>query len=224
MHQLFRVLGQQMGMQQVRAILPISIDAFINGAIIQKVRTLVLENLNVDLESRMIVHRNEIIPINALRTLYTEVSIPFEGSEETQTEGISEITIDSSISNNLMLYLGVSVKLDDDVLFHNCRIIDSIELEDTIFDFCNRPTRNNPISNIYGNKITIYTGNYIPSRFDTKVKYIKYPAKVHLDENQSSNNVNCDLPEYLHEEIVELAVRTYFTSLGYTSPNREDKT
>ena len=33
MHQLFRVVGQQMGMQTIRAILPEEIDVFLNMAI-----------------------------------------------------------------------------------------------------------------------------------------------------------------------------------------------
>ena len=44
MHNIFRTLGQQMGLQRIRGILPESIDVYINDAIIEKVRSVVIAN------------------------------------------------------------------------------------------------------------------------------------------------------------------------------------
>jgi len=38
------------------------------------------------------------------------------------------------------------------------------------------------------------------------LKYLKRPTNVRLDRNNPSNNVNCELPEFTHEEIVRIAV------------------
>lgn len=38
------------------------------------------------------------------------------------------------------------------------------------------------------------------------LKYLEYPAKVVYDRNNSSNNVDCNLPDFTHEEIVRGAV------------------
>lgn len=206
MHKLFRVLGQQMGMQQVRAILPASIDTFLNGAILTKVRTLLIENMKIDFESRMVIGRDEIIPINALRTLYTETSPTVTNKQ-------------FAIPNNLMILLGVGLTYGSTGPRYGCRLIDNIELENTLNDYCNGAYKEHPIANLYGSNVRLYFGDYNPTTIVPFVKFIKFPAVVKLDENTASSCVDCDLPEYLHHEIVEMAVRTYFSSVGYTTPN-----
>lgn len=206
MHKLFRVLGQQMGMQQVRAILPASIDTYLNNAITAKVRTLLIENLKIDFESRMVITRDEIIPINALRTLYTEAS-PTVTSKQ------------FAIPNDLMILLGVAIDYGSNTNRYGCRLIDNIELENTLNDYCNGAYKEHPIANLYGTNVRLYFGDYNPTTITSYVKYIKYPAIVKLDENNSSACVDCDLPDYLHDEIVEIAVKNYFSSVGYTTPN-----
>jgi len=36
---------------------------------------------------------------------------------------------------------------------------------------------------------------------------LKYPVQVFLDINNSANNINSELPEFIHDEIVNIAVR-----------------
>ena len=218
MHTLFRVLGQQMGIQEVRAILPKSIDCFLNQIIVEKVRTLIMENLNVDLDNRQVIHRENITPINALRTLYSEKEV----SSTISAEGITEISIDDATLNNMMLFLGVSAKFNDEYKRFGCRIADAIDVENTLNDYCNSASKDYPIANFYGNKLTLFTGKFTPSSLNARIKYIKYPATVLLSENEEIPSVDCDLPPYLHNEIVESAVRLFFTSVGYTSPNKDD--
>ena len=45
MHNAFRTFGQAMGLQLVRGILPESIDVYLNAAIIEKCRSILLEIL-----------------------------------------------------------------------------------------------------------------------------------------------------------------------------------
>lgn len=211
MHKLFRALGQQMGMQQVRAILPATIDTYINTVINYKVRNLLFENTNIDFESRMVVRREEIIPINAFRSLYTEDEVSIS----------SQYTF--NIPNNLMMLLGIGIVYGGETKRYGCRLIDNIELENSLNDYCNGPYKEHPVANLYGNKIRMYFGNYAPNNYNAYIKYIKYPAIVKLSEDPNIPSVSCDLPEYMHTELVESAVKKFFEALGYTTPKNNEQ-
>ena len=136
MHVLFRTLGQAMGLQLVRAILPESIDTYLNDAIVDTVRKIVLSNSTMQFQDKVTIQNDTISPINAIRTLYkrNEIDLSFED------------------------------KLPQVLL----------------------------------------------------IRYIENPAIVHLDDNENLC-VDCNLPDYLHHEIVETAVQKYFSSVGSTS-------
>lgn len=204
MHRLFRTIGQQMGIQQVRGILPESIDRFLNLAINEKCRAVLTENSVINLGHKVSIFKNEIAPINALRTLYRE----------------SEITNLTFDSTNVFVVLGVWVKYNDSTA--KCRIIDNIQLHDTLNDFCNKDSKKYPIVTIYeDDKLTfrVYTGN---TEYNSLyLNYIKKPAIVKYNPDNHENDVDCDLPDYVHPEIVQLAVNKFFTSVGYTTPNNK---
>ena len=69
MHIWFRQYAQQMGMQNVRAILPEQIDVLINTSISDIVNQLIRENVGVT-NDRIITDNVKLNQINALRTLY----------------------------------------------------------------------------------------------------------------------------------------------------------
>lgn len=69
MHVYFRQYAQQMGMQNVRAIIPEQIDILLNTAISDIVNQLVKENVGIR-NDRAIVDTTKIGQINALRSLY----------------------------------------------------------------------------------------------------------------------------------------------------------
>lgn len=194
-----------MGIQQVRGILPESIDIYLNDAIITKVRTILQENCTVDFKNKIAIQRTEISPINALRTLYYESDI------------------DSA--KNILVYLGAYLQHKDDTnKRYSCRLIDPIELDNTLNDYCNRPSLEYPIMTITNiikdgeTKLNIgfFTGDDDHTNYELILKYLINPKSVKFVEENSNNNVDCDVPEYLHTEIVEMAVQKYFTSLGYT--------
>ena len=76
MHVDFRQYAQQMGMQNVRAILPEQIDILINQSIMDTVNQLIRENIGIT-NDRVVTDNSKIGQINAFRTLYDvkEVSI-----------------------------------------------------------------------------------------------------------------------------------------------------
>lgn len=69
MHVYFRQYAQQMGMQNVRAIIPEQIDILLNTAISDIINQIVKENVGIR-NDRAIIDTNKIGQINALRSLY----------------------------------------------------------------------------------------------------------------------------------------------------------
>ena len=217
MHVTFRELGQQMGMQTTRAILNEDVDICLNAAILKKVRTVIAENVGVvGYRDKILAQGLGISPINALRTLYTNNTI----SGDTLTGDGSEVNpYKFELANDdVMLYTGFQISYNGRTI-HDARIIEPEKLGQTLRDFCNRAAKDAPIICVFGdeNAITgeIYTGRANPTKPQTiRYLYIKMPAKVHYDEDDAGACVNCDLPVYLHTEIVANAVRIYLGSIG----------
>lgn len=244
MHVTFREMAQQTGMQTVRAILDEDIDIVLNSAIIDKVREVLTENTIVTPYPDKVIRQNAVIaPINSIRTLYCKAIIDEdEITTESPDNDANEVypwrvRINSKIDDdkNVMFYTGFKVSYNHNSLY-DCRIIESEDLGQTIRDFCNRPAPDAPIAVVYGNSdeitIDLYTGRTINTFTKvTKFKkpvlvqflYIKEPAIVHFDIDDI-NNVDCDLPAYLHSEIVERAVSKYLISIGATSGSKQRQT
>lgn len=69
MHVMFRQYAQQMGMQNVRAILPEQIDLLLNTSIMDIINQVIKENIGIT-NDRVITDNSKIGQINALRSLY----------------------------------------------------------------------------------------------------------------------------------------------------------
>ena len=80
MHSSFRVIGQQMGMQLNRGILPESIDTFINAEIGEFVQTELLTNAHTVLQDNVNLQSMTMSPVNLFRTLYRKDEIPLTWS------------------------------------------------------------------------------------------------------------------------------------------------
>lgn len=70
MHVMFRQYAQQMGMQNVRAILPEQIDLLLNTSVMDTVNEIIKQNIGVT-NDRIITDNSKIVQINSLRSLYT---------------------------------------------------------------------------------------------------------------------------------------------------------
>lgn len=202
MHQHFRVFAQQMGMQLVRAILPEEIDVYINSAIIDKVKEFVLSNVQTQFADKVSVQDNSISPINYIRTLY-----------KIEQRSLNNNTINLP---EAMYYTAFSVQYNGNDKTYGCRLIEPDKLENTLNDYCNGASYDCPICSIYNdgsnNVVRVYSGNKKADLI--LIKYISNPIKV--DYNKS---ISCDLPEYTHNDIVQLACQKYFISVGSTTHN-----
>lgn len=212
MHEMFRTVGQQVGMQDVRAILPESIDIFINIAIIEKARSIVMENTKTAFPNRVSIQNNFVSPINALRTLYRRKEIT-----------ITDITKDVQLSqlDNVFLYTSFAIRYDNNDSEYKCRFIDGDKLEETLNDVLNGASWDYPICSMFNGennseylKVFINSDSHTPNAII--IKYIANPAVVKFSKT-AAECVNCDLPDYLHSEIVELAVSKFFKSVTATS-------
>ena len=255
MHIMFRQLAQQMGMQNVRAILPEQIDLLLNTAIIDVVNEIIKRNI-ASTNDRVITDNSKIGQINALSTLYKNAEVQifkYDGNEFTLNSGVNSIQtvmttgfeFDITCNHNPQvektaipsdyMYIcdfninyytssGVGntrIKTD----WFPVRIIDDIYVADALNDFILAPSFRSPIAHIVNReeghiRIKIYIdrkknnqsnipNGVIPSNL--RVSYIAKPATV---KYAGSLNVNCNLPEYLHGDIVKRAVDLYHASIS----------
>ena len=258
MHIMFRQLAQQMGMQNVRAILPEQIDLLLNTAIIDVVNEIIKRNI-ASTNDRVITDNSKIGQINALSTLYKNAEVQifkYDGHEFTLNSGVNSIQtvmttgfeFDITCNHNpqvektaipsdymyicdfnINYYTSSSVgntRIKTD--WFPVRIIDDIYVADALNDFILAPSFRSPIAHIVNReeghiRIKIYIdrkknnqsnipNGVIPSNL--RVSYIAKPLTVKYAEDVGSVNVNCNLPEYLHGDIVKRAVDLYHASIS----------
>ena len=118
---------------------------------------------------------------------------------------------------------------EDDALVTNffpVRIIDDSFLADTLNDFILKPRLRSPIIVTYNNGadnvFDLYIDKFIKDAsnstyyladrllpYQLRMSYIAKPAAVAYKEDVGGTNVDCDLPEYMHVDIVKHAVDLY---------------
>lgn len=237
MHVWFRQYAQQMGMQNVRAILPEQIDLLINTSITDTINQIITQNIGVT-NDRVITDNSKIGQINALRSLYKVVEViadPDNGDEPFSKGNIDTIyniianfrDIDGEPGQEFdylyLVDLAINYKTSTNKItnYFPVRLIDDAFLADTLNDFILKPRVRTPIAVIYNNKIQLYindivnTGlpqNLIPNVL--RISYIGKPAKVAYLSDVGGTNVDCDLPEYMHVDILKHAVDLYRISIS----------
>lgn len=259
MHLMFRQLAQQMGMQNVRAILPEQIDLLLNTAIIDVVNEIIKRNI-AGTNDRVITDNSKIGQINALSTLYKDVEVQifkYKGDnsfilnggvkviQTVMTTGYEfDITCNhepqvekTAIPSDYMYICDFNInyytsKSDGDTKLKTdwfpVRIIDDIYIADALNDFILAPSFRSPIAHLVNRDeghitVKIYTdrkrngqsntpNGILPSNL--RVSYIAKPVTVKYVEDVGSANINCNLPEYLHGDIVKRAVDLYHASIN----------
>ena len=172
MHNMFRVIGQQMGLQLNRGILPESIDAYINNVITEKTHNELLNGVHTVLQENVNLQASTMSPINAFRTLYRTVRYKATDDESDSGWGtgqgirqyvntengyyifklptVDDVTIrlwDEEYRINPMMYLGFSIEYPNTLRGNAvaCRLIGADELETTLRDYCNGASKDAPI-------------------------------------------------------------------------------
>lgn len=238
MHVWFRQYAQQMGMQNVRAILPEQIDNLINTAIKDTVDEVINKSVGTT-NDRVITDNAKLANINALRTLYRVKTYTPIGSSTINTYANSPYSVSSKTvfsNENVLYYVDFSIKYDlgngkESRLFP-IRIIDDSYLADVLNDWVLAPRMRTPVMVVYKDDTSnagdtdsmfdIYIGDNdsISNIASTaKIKsircsYIKAPKKVAYLSDVGGTNVDCDLPEQLQIPMLKHAVDLYRVSIN----------
>lgn len=242
MHQMFRQYTQQMGMQNVRAILPEQIDLIINNSISDTINQVITQNIGIT-NDRVISDASKLNQVNALKSLYkvwkgSIADVTIKGKEKTtyiisfqlplnnfKTTGsyTDDGNSSTAISFLYMVDLSINYKKSDFITnVFPVRIIDDQFVADVINDFVLAPTMRSPVASIHDNLVELYIDkadakpeDRQPFTFkgvsinELRLSYIAKPAVVRFAEDDDGTNVNCDLPEYMHVDIVKHAVELY---------------
>lgn len=242
MHKMFRQYAQQMGMQNVRAILPEQIDLLINNSISDTINQVITQNIGIT-NDRVISDASKLNQINALKSLYkvwkgsiSEATV--KGKEKTnyiisfqlplinfKTTGNYTDDNDSSTAINFLYAVDLSInykKTDFVTNIFPVRIVDDQFVADVVNDFVLAPKMRSPVASIHDNLIELYIDKSDAKPKDgqaftfrgvsineLRFSYIAKPAIVRFAEDVDGTNVDCDLPEYMHVDIVKHAVELY---------------
>lgn len=241
MHVWFRQYAQQMGMQNVRAILPEQIDNLINTSIRDTIDEIINKNVGTT-NDRVITDNAKLSNINALRTLYRVKthSLP---------SGDSSAYMIGNYKNNPLKLKSKDIFTDESVLYYvdfsiqyllrnssvsrlfPIRIIDDSYLADVLNDWVLAPRMRTPVMVIYNDDtigssdldsiFDIYLGENdnlatsITTGTVNKIRcsYIKTPNKVAYLSDVGGTNVDSDLPEQLQIPMLKHAVDLYRVSI-----------
>ena len=242
MHKMFRQYAQQMGMQNVRAILPEQIDLLINNSISDTINQVITQNIGIT-NDRVISDASKLNQVNALKSLYkvwkgSISAATVKGKEKTNYIISFQLPLnnfktngsytDDNVSSTAISFLyavdlSINYKKTDFVTnVFPVRIVDDQFVADVVNDFVLAPKMRSPVASIHDNLIELYidkadnkpnereafTFNGV-SINELRLSYIAKPAIVRFAEDVNGTNVDCDLPEYMHVDIVKHAVELY---------------
>ena len=265
MHQMFRNYAQQMGMQNVRAILPSQIDLLLNNSISDTVNQVIAQNIG-STSDRVITDNSKLNQVNALKSLYkvwkAKVKLPAAKTNYIASYvlpldnfGIASEDKDSTIKKGDNVYATAGsindgkpikieyfflVDLSIDYIKTNggssfttnifpIRLVDDQYLADVVNDFVMAPSLRSPVATIHDNTIELYIDKpdantkTTPDAYkfggglevnEIRLSYIGKPGIVKFNEDIGGEDVDCELPESMHVDIVKHAVDLYRTALN----------
>ena len=265
MHQMFRNYAQQMGMQNVRAILPSQIDLLLNNSISDTVNQVIAQNIGTT-SDRVITDNSKLNQVNALKSLYkvwkAKVQLPTaktnyiasyilpldnfgiasEAKDTTIKKGDNVYatpgSVDNGKPNKIEYFFLVDLSIDYVKAEHSSsfttnifpiRLVDDQYLADVVNDFVMAPSLRSPVATIHDNNIELYIdkpdantkGTPNAYKFgggldvnEIRLSYIGKPGIVKFNEDIGGTDVDCELPESMHVDIVKHAVDLYRTALN----------
>lgn len=265
MHQMFRNYAQQMGMQNVRAILPSQIDMLLNNSISDTVNQVIAQNIGTT-SDRVITDNSKLNQVNALKSLYKvwkgKVTLPTaktnyiasyilpldnfgiasEAKDTTIKKGDNVYgtpgSADTGKANKIEYFFLVDLSIDYvkseggssfTTNIFPIRLVDDQYLADVVNDFVMAPSLRSPVATIHDNNIELYIdkpdantkGTPNAYKFgggltvnEIRLSYIGKPGIVKFNEDIGGTDVDCELPESMHVDIVKHAVDLYRTALN----------
>lgn len=265
MHQMFRNYAQQMGMQNVRAILPSQIDLLLNNSISDTVNQVIAQNIG-STSDRVITDNSKLNQVNALKSLYkvwkAKVQLPTaktnyiasyilpldnfgiasEAKDSTIKKGDNVYAtpgnVDNGRPNKIEYFFLVDLSIDYiktegsssfTTNIFPIRLVDDQYLADVVNDFVMAPSLRSPVATIHDSTIELYIDKpdantkTTPDAYkfggglevnEIRLSYIGKPGIVKFNEDIGGTDVDCELPESMHVDIVKHAVDLYRTALN----------
>ena len=217
MHVMFRQLAQQMGMQTIRAILPSEIDACINIAINDVIKKLIAENLGSIGNEQVTIYNARVGQINGLSTLSKRLSLTAPIKSNQRNCYTTYVPLDT-----VMYITAVEIGYEETNKFYDARVTQAELLGRTLEDYCNAPTYKSPVVVFLGQvdrvDIEVYSSSTGDGLIPTKANavIISKPSIV-MYSDVDGDGVDCDMPDYMHIDIVKSAAEIYLRSVGITS-------
>lgn len=217
MHVMFRQLAQQMGMQTIRAILPSEIDACINIAINDVIKKLIAENLGSSGNEQVTIYNARVGQINGLSTLSKRLSLTAPIKSNQRNCYTTYVPLDT-----VMYITAVEIGYEETNKFYDARVTQAELLGRTLEDYCNAPTYKSPVVVFLGQvdrvDVEVYSSSTGDGLIPTKANavIISKPSIV-MYSDVDGDGVDCDMPDYMHIDIVKSAAEIYLRSVGITS-------
>lgn len=245
---MFRQYAQQMGMQNVRAILPEQICLLLNNSISDIINQTIAQNISFT-NDRVITDNSKLNQVNAFKYLYKVKELDIKNycsvgklksnyissfifnidkiSKSSDTYNDIDLSKDDKLEYLFIVDLSINYTHIGKSFISNyfpIRIIDDRFLADVLNDYILKPTFRSPIASIHDNMIELYIGKtentgyvFVSSGMvcsKLRFAYISKPAVLEFNADVGGNDVNCDLPEYMHVDIVKHAVELYQIALS----------
>lgn len=224
---MFKVTGQAKGLDTFRFISDEDICVYLNQAIVNKVRSVVAQNSMMQYPGKSYINDNSISGTNILKNLHKVVTGDISDIEP---DGYVVDYIDEFFNKNVMFVTSVDIAYKDSGEVVNCRIVDPDKFYLLDDDYCNKASWRNPIvafykrieeNEEYWNFSVMYGDRQFPTSKEPEKLFIHYIASP---DAINSNDLDADynsLPDYAIPEIVDIAVASYFKSVGATSQQLE---
>lgn len=192
-HNEFLLLGQQMGMKTVRAILPEQIDDLINLETVEYVKDVFSRKGNRELDG---------ISDNVIRL--TELS-PLHKSQTVEVSDTKDIVFGTGYSIELkdidgFMFL-TSVSSFTGEASHRCRIIDLDLVSETQNDYHSKSIVISPICYKTPDAIEVIA-TFNVDKF--VINYIKYPTAINYKDDTT-----CELSDIAMREVIKRSVNTF---------------
>lgn len=211
---MFKIQGQSKGLDSMRFISNEDIAVYINQAIVNKARATVMQNAQSKFTDKVSMQDNPLASTNILRNLLMYRDVPVEDTLFGSKSGNIDLDV------KVMYYTSFDAVYEHEVV--SCRVVDYDKFYQHRNDYCNQASWRTPIiTYLYNNNnlriLVEYKSKAFPTSRELKtvrVAFVKQPNDFTV------NNLTFDyteLPDYVIPEIVEIAVNTYFRSIGATS-------
>lgn len=201
---------QRIGSNALENFLSEEIDAFLNDAINKYLKANALEIRTVG-DNHVAAHEN-------LRTLVKYDSIDLAGHNLPNSKS-------GTLPSDFHLFLAVNLEGTTSNKHYRGEYLAPHEYLRSLPTESDDPVfRHLPVTMIE-NGLVAAVDSVVSESIDTAhLLYVKAPVTVVRDDTTPSNNVNCDLPDHAHQEIVDTATMLMLKALQNSGTKRDDGT